>query len=83
MAEADLVSTLVSQAPGIAGVIFVVVAFLRAIERRDQLFVDQMDKVAERLAALEALMTQHDTASKARGDALERIERKLARKAGK
>jgi len=84
MAETDLVSTLVSQAPGLAGVIVVVLLFLRAIEKRDALFIDQMNKITERLAALENLMTQHDTASKARGDTLDRIERKLnTRKAGK
>lgn len=85
MAEIDIVSALVGQAPGIAGVIAVVLLFLRSMEKRDQLFVDQMSKVTERLAALENLMTEHDTSSRARGDTMKRIERKLnlATKKGK
>jgi hypothetical protein len=75
--EVNIIASLASQAPGVAGVIIVVLLFLRSIEKRDQLFVDWMSRVTERLTALERMLIEHDTASKARGDTLERIERKM------
>ena len=81
MSEIDIVSTLTTQAPGMAALIIVVILFLKSIEKRDGLFVDQMNKVVERLAALEQLIAHHDAASRAayidRSDTLDRIEKKI------
>ena len=64
-----------------AALIIVVILFLKSIEKRDGLFVDQMNKVVERLAALELLIAHHDAASRAaytdRSDTLDRIEKKI------
>ena len=83
MSEIDIVSTLTTQAPGMAALIIVVILFLKSIEKRDGLFVDQMNKVVERLAALELLIAHHDAASRAayidRSDTLDRIEKKVNR----
>jgi hypothetical protein len=88
--DTSIISTLTNQAPGMVALIIVVLLFLRSIEKRDQLFIDQMNKITDRLAALETLMTQHDTASKAsdkeQGDTLDRIEKRvniIGRKAAK
>jgi len=79
--DVNIVTSLISQAPGMAGVIIVVYFFLRAIEKRDQVFVDQMNRIVERLAALEQLITHHDAASRVayqdRSDTLDRIEKKV------
>lgn len=90
MAEFDIVGTLVTQAPGMAGIIVVVILFLKSIEkrdalieRRDQQFIEQMGQITERLKALEILVVQHDTNSKNaykdREETLDRIEKKLDR----
>lgn len=60
MTEINVISTLISQAPGLGGVIVVVWFFLRAIEKRDALFVGQMSQITERLAAMETLLVSHD-----------------------
>ena len=60
MAETNIITALVNQAPGMAAIIIVVVLFLRAIETRDKLFIEQMNQVTERLAGLEKLLTSHD-----------------------
>ena len=81
MSEIDIVSTLTTQAPGMAALIIVVILFLKSIEKRDSMYVDQMNKIVERLAALEQLITQHDSASRTayqdRSDTLDRIEKKI------
>lgn len=81
MSEIDIVSTLTTQAPGMVALIIVVILFLKSIEKRDGLFVDQMNRVVERLAALELLIAHHDAASRAayadRSDTLDRIEKKI------
>lgn len=81
MTEASFFQVLVQQAPGMAGIIAVVVLFLRAIEKRDQLFYAQMNSITDKLSSMEALLVNHDAASREsynkRSDTLERIERKL------
>jgi hypothetical protein len=81
MEEINLISTLTTQAPGMVAIIVVVILFLRSIERRDVLFIDQMNKITDRLAALETLITHHDANSRAaysdRSDTLDRIEKKI------
>lgn len=75
------IQSLTSQAPGIAGVIIIVMFFLRAIAARDEIFVQQMESITERLAALEVTLAHHDALAQkdglSRADTLERIERML------
>lgn len=79
MNEFTVTQSLITQAPGIAGVIVVVILFLRAITARDSIFVSQMTAITERLTALEILIADQDATTKAdrerRADTLERIER--------
>lgn len=81
MTEATVIQSLISQAPGLAGVILVIWFFLKAIEKRDQMFVAQMTAITDRLAALETRLAEHDTNSKNaykdRSDTLDRIEKKI------
>lgn len=55
--------------------------FVEQMNARDTVFIDQMNKVVERLQSLEQLIIQHDATSKdawtTRKDTLERIEKKL------
>ena len=67
MTETTFVTSLMQQAPGMGAIIVVVILFLKAIEKRDlmtekrdQLFIDQMNKIVERLAGLETIITSHD-----------------------
>ncbi len=77
--EASIVEALISQAPGMAGIIIVVVLFLKAIEKRDQMtekrdamFIEQMNKIAERLTSVETKLTTHDQWER---EALETIQK--------
>lgn len=90
--ESEFVKTLINQAPGLAVAAFIVWQFLLRLKellqmfmeqmsRRDNLFIEQMNKVVERLASLEHLVIEHDAKSKDawdnRRDTLDRIEKKL------
>ncbi len=61
--EASIINGLVSQAPGMVGVIIVVAYFLKSIEKRDSLFIDQMNKMTDRLSGIETRLTSHDEKS--------------------
>ena len=82
MTESAFISTLVQQAPGMAGIIAVVVLFLKAIEKRDQLFFSQMNAITDRLTKMETILVNHDAASREsynkRSETLERIERRFS-----
>jgi hypothetical protein len=86
--EVSIVSTLTNQVPGMVALIVVVLLFLRSIEKRDQMmsqrdqmFIDQMNKITDRLTALETLAISHDVASKSAqkesSETLERLEKKM------
>lgn len=79
--EASIINGLVSQAPGMVGVIIVVAYFLKSIEKRDSLFIDQMNKMTDRLAGIETKFASHDEKStndhNAVMDGVKRIEAKL------
>jgi type IV secretory pathway VirB3-like protein len=79
--ESSVIQALITQSPGMAAIIIVVILFLRSIKDRDQLFIDQMNKIVERLQALETLIVNHDANSKdawtTRKDTLEKVDRKL------
>lgn len=81
MQEETLLSALIQQAPGMAGIIAVVILFLKAIEKRDQLFYAQMQSVTEELSQIKTILTNHDAASREsyhkRSETLERIEKKF------
>lgn len=82
MGELTILESLLTQAPGVVGVILVVILFLRAVEARDKIFVNQMTAITDRLTALEIRITDHDSATQSdrerRADTLERIEKILA-----
>jgi len=66
--EVTIWQTLITQAPGTAAVIMVVVLFLRAIEKRDTLFVEQIQKLADtvrgavdEMKEIKELVIEHDT----------------------
>ena len=61
MPEATIYQTLITQAPGTAAVIIVVILFLKAIEKRDALFLEQMRGLTEELKDIKELVLQHDT----------------------
>lgn len=61
MTDATLWQTLISQAPGTAAVIIVVVLFLRAIEKRDELFLEQMQGLTEEMKQIKGMLISHDT----------------------
>jgi hypothetical protein len=62
-----LVTSLVNQVPSAAAVIVVVMLFLRSLEKRDasqenrdKLFFEQMQKLTERINAMENALIAHD-----------------------
>lgn len=67
-----------------AGIIAVVILFLKAIEKRDSLFFAQMKAVTDELAQIKTILTNHDAASREsyhkRSETLERIEKKMTDK---
>ena len=84
MTEANVIQSIASQAPGVVGVIVVVIYFLKSIEKRDNLFTEAMQNMTERLASMENLLIAHDTQSRGNYQAIikadERIENKLKTK---
>ena len=75
-----ITESLALNAPGILGVIVVVVIFIRYLERRDQLFLSMLDSVTKRLEALEALQHEHITLYRERGKIIDRIDKTLREK---
>ena len=59
--ESVLWQTLITQTPGTAAVIIVVVLFLRSIKERDALFLEQMRGLTEELHKIKEIVIQHDT----------------------
>jgi hypothetical protein len=60
MAETNIISALINQAPGMATLVIVVVLFLRFMEKRDALFIAQMKDVAGELSLMKTLLSSHD-----------------------
>lgn len=60
MTEVSILENLVNQVPSAVAVIAVVVLFLRSLEKRDQMFYDQMSKITERLNSMENILIKHD-----------------------
>jgi predicted signal transduction protein with EAL and GGDEF domain len=59
--DPTFIATLVNQVPSAAAVIVVVMLFLRSLEKRDQLFYEQMAKLTEQVNAMEKSLIAHDT----------------------
>lgn len=60
MTETTIITSLIQQVPSAAAVIVVVMLFLRSLEKRDQLFYDQMAKLTDRINAMENALIGHD-----------------------
>lgn len=80
MGMENITESLALNAPGILGVIIVVVIFIRYLERRDSLFLSMLDNVTKRLEALEALQNQHISLYRERGKVIDRIDKALREK---
>ncbi len=80
MTETNVFSTLISQAPGTAAVIIVVILFLKSIEKRDAAFISSMNKVTDRLASLEILLLEHKIETRSGMEEMRRTVKKPKRK---
>jgi len=82
MAETSIISALINQAPGMATLVIVVILFLRFMEKRDALFIQQIKDVTSGLQKVETLLMSHDAWER---EVVEDIQRntKPARKAAK
>jgi len=78
--ETEIVKSLIQQVPSASAVIAVVMLFLRSLEKRDQLFYDQMAKLTERINSMENVMIGHDAKM---DEALAAMSRAKARNAKK
>ena len=71
----ELIKSLADNAPGIVGVIIVVVLFIRYLEKRDKLFSEQMESVADRLQEIEEVLSAHIASYQERGKIIEEIDK--------
>ena len=75
--ESTLLQSLANQAPGVIGVIIVVMIFIRYLEKRDTLFLTQLAAVVTRIEELEKIIQQHMILYQERGKIIERIDKKI------
>jgi len=75
MTETNIFNTLISQAPGTAAVIIVVILFLKSIEKRDTIFISSINKITDRLTSLENLLLEHKTETRSGMEEMRRITR--------
>ena len=85
--ETAIWQTLITQAPGTAAVIFVVVLFLKAIKERDIIFIEQMRSLTEEIKEVKEIVLAHDTKVSAgmdemRREALKRHRSRVAKATG-
>lgn len=72
-----LIDSLAINAPGILGVIVVVVIFVRYLEKKDSQFLTTLDKITNKLDNLESIQQQHITLYMERGKVIDRIDKAI------
>lgn len=72
-----LIDSLAINAPGILGVIVVVVIFVRYLEKKDSQFLTTLDKITNKLDNLESIQQQHITLYVERGKVIDRIDKAI------
>ena len=72
-----MIDSLAINAPGILGVIVVVVIFVRYLEKKDSQFLTTLDKITNKLDNLESIQQQHITLYVERGKVIDRIDKAI------
>ena len=72
-----MIDSLAINAPGILGVIVVVVIFVRYLEKKDSQFLTTLDKITNKLDNLESIQQQHITLYMERGKVIDRIDKAI------
>lgn len=72
-----MIDSLAINAPGILGVIVVVVIFVRYLEKKDSQFLTTLDKITNKLDNLESIQQQHITLYIERGKIIDRIDKAI------